>query len=174
MQRALAVASLLLACSAEKKSASVERSRADTSSADVWQMDAESIELGFNANNAPAPGAGGSGSASTPPALQQDNYGPPKGPLDKAAIKREVSNQLGRISACYEKRLAEQPRLTGETRVDFVIAQDGHVASATGSGFDRDIDACCAGVIKSIVFPPPSAGTVAVSYPFRFVARGPS
>src|SRR5678815_4300914 len=150
MLRALAVASLLLACNKAEKSSSVG-SRADTST-ETLEMDAEEI------GRAP------------PPMLQQpDSYSAgAKGPLDKAAIKREVGAHLDRISACYEKRLAEQPRLTGETRVDFVIAQDGHVTSATGSGFDRDVDACVAGVIKTIMFPPTAAGTVSVSYPFRF------
>jgi hypothetical protein len=158
MQRGLVVASVLVlaACQGKSKSSGLPPGGQPdrTAESDVWQMDPEAVPVG---NRAPAP-------------LHADaeDRAPPRGPLDKSSIKREVTANLDRFSACYEKRLTERPNLVGEIRVDFVIAQDGHVGSATGSGPDRELADCCARAIRTIPFPAPSAGTVSVSYPFVF------
>jgi len=156
MQRGLVVASVLVlaACSKSKGDLPASSRLDQSAESGVWQMDPEDVPIG---NRAPSP-------------LHADDEtrGPPKGPLDKSSIKREVTANLDRFSACYEKRLTERPNLAGEVRVDFVIAQDGHVGSATGSGPDRELADCCARAIRTIPFPAPSAGTVSVSYPFVF------
>ncbi|HEU0037370.1 MAG TPA: AgmX/PglI C-terminal domain-containing protein [Kofleriaceae bacterium] len=93
---------------------------------------------------------------------------PPAGPLDKDTIRREVRTHLRRVEFCYEKALLERPTLAGTTTVKFVIAADGHVASATGAGFDPDVDTCVAKVVLAMRFPASNAGDTAVSYPFVF------
>jgi hypothetical protein len=156
MQRGLVVASVLvLAACGKSKGELPSGSPVDrTTESGVWQMDPEAVPVG---NRAPAPLH-----------AAEEDRAPPKGPLDKSSIKREVTANLDRFSACYEKRLTERPNLAGEVRVDFVIAPDGHVGSATGSGPDRELADCCAHAIRTIPFPAPSSGTVSVSYPFVF------
>ena len=170
MLRGLAVASVVLivaSCSGEKptknatppsltdnKVGSANPGANGGGESEIWVMDQQTITVTLG----------------QPSSAHVDPYdtAPPKGPLDRVAIQRVVTANLVRISACYDKRLAERPGLRGETLVDFTIAHDGRVGSATGSGADRELADCVANVIRSIAFPAPAAGTVAVRYPFMF------
>lgn len=94
---------------------------------------------------------------------------PTGGPLDKAAIRREIRTRLMMIQLCYEQRLVAVPQLQGTTRVAIEIGADGSVTSSTGSGFDREVDRCVASAVESLKFPAPkSGGTKRVTYPFTF------
>ena len=89
--------------------------------------------------------------------------------LDKAIIRRYIKRNIQKIQYCYEKQLVSNPTLAGTLRVDFTITGAGLVTGATGSGLDRAVDACVAGVIAGIEFPKPQGGgEVRVSYPFTF------
>jgi hypothetical protein len=56
--------------------------------------------------------------------------------------------------------------------VHFAIGADGLVTDAAGDGFDKVVDDCVAGVIKSIQFPRPASGVMQVNYPFVFRTAG--
>ena len=95
------------------------------------------------------------------------------GDLDKAIIKRYIKRHVEKIAYCYEKQLLARPGIAGSIAVQFLIAPNGSVQSANGSGFDGEVASCVAGVVKSISFPAPkSGGAVQVNYPFNFHAAG--
>ncbi len=55
----------------------------------------------------------------------------------------------------------------------FQIAADGTVASSSADGFDPEVNACVASVVKGIEFPKPkSVGVVDVLYPITFKPSG--
>jgi len=91
-----------------------------------------------------------------------------QGDLDKAIIRRYIKRNIQKIEYCYEKTLVTTPGLAGTAQIEFVIGADGKVTSSKGSGLDK-VDACVAGVIQGIEFPPPKGGgNVKVNYPFVF------
>ncbi len=94
--------------------------------------------------------------------------------LDKAIIERYIKRHRAEISYCYEKELLSRPQLGGEITSDFFISPNGSVASSTAHGFDATVSSCVAGVIKTIAFPAPEAGSggVSVKYPFTFRQTG--
>lgn len=92
---------------------------------------------------------------------------PPAGTPDKETIRTLIKTKLENIQYCYEKRLVQDPSLKGTTMVKFVIGTDGFVTEATGSGFDPEVDACVAKVIKERLRFPGGSYT-GVNYPFTF------
>jgi hypothetical protein len=87
----------------------------------------------------------------------------------KAIIRRYIRRHLNEIGYCYEKQLLAHPDLGGDILVSFLISPTGRVQSASGTGFDREVASCLAGVIRSIEFPKPGdGGGVQVNYPFTF------
>lgn len=96
-----------------------------------------------------------------------------EGDLDKAIIKRYIKRQVDKIAYCYEKQLLANPGLGGTVNVQFLIAANGSVQSASGAGVSGDVSSCVASVIKNISFPAPrNGGTVQVNYPFNFHRAG--
>ncbi len=93
-----------------------------------------------------------------------------QGDLDKAIIHQYVKRTAGKLQACYQQRLNENPDLAeGTVSTQFFITPSGTVASSSGSGVDEKLAACIAQVIKDIVFPKPKGGGgVQVNYPFTF------
>jgi len=92
-----------------------------------------------------------------------------QGDLDKAIIRRYIKRNLNKIQYCYEKQLLAKPTIKGTIQTQFLITAEGSVATADASGFDNEVAACIAGVIKSIEFPKPKGGgVVQVNYPFTF------
>ena len=101
--------------------------------------------------------------------------GPPRtsGDLDKEIIRRYVKRYVNQVGYCYEKELLAKPGLAGTVSVQFLIAPDGTVQSANGSGMDDEVSRCVATVVKQIKFPrPTNGGAVQVNYPFNFHATG--
>jgi hypothetical protein len=97
-----------------------------------------------------------------PPSISGAGY-------DKSIIRRYIRRAIDKIGYCYDKQLLANPDLRGEILVTFFITPTGTVQRASGTGFDREVAACVAGVIESIAFPAPSDGTgVQVNYPFSF------
>ncbi len=90
------------------------------------------------------------------------------GPLDKSTIRAAVRSQLMSIQLCYEVQLFEKPGIAGTTNVEFTIGGDGVVTTASGTGFDPDVDGCVADVIKRVTFSKPTGGQLIVRYPFTF------
>jgi hypothetical protein len=88
---------------------------------------------------------------------------------DKSPIRRAIRAEMGRFRACYERALVKDPKLEGKVVAKFTIDAKGNVADATAEGMPP-IDACIAGVIKTIKFPA-YGSTMVVSYPFAFAPR---
>lgn len=88
---------------------------------------------------------------------------------DKSPIRRAIRAEMGRFRACYEKALLKDPKLEGKVVAKFTIDAKGTVNQVTAEGMPA-IDACVAGVIKTIQFP--AYGSVMqISYPFAFAPR---
>jgi outer membrane biosynthesis protein TonB len=87
---------------------------------------------------------------------------------DRVMMRRYIKREIAKIQYCYEKELPSHPDLTGTVTVKLTIAADGTVVTATGSGLQGDVDACVAGVIKTIRFDKPSAPPTEINYPFTF------
>ncbi len=130
----------------------------------------------YESATGPSTGGGGKGignglgASRTPPTVSVSSApSSSTAGLDKAVIRRVIRQHLPAVRYCYEKELITQPTLQGTVTVKFVIAADGSVASAAGSGLPV-VDACVATVVQKMVFPKPrGGGTVNVSYPFKFV-----
>ncbi len=89
--------------------------------------------------------------------------------MDKEIIKRYIKRQAPKIAYCYERKLLGHEDLGGELNVSFFIAADGSVQSSTATGFDSEVGACVATVVKDIQFPRTEGGAgVQVNYPFTF------
>ena len=89
--------------------------------------------------------------------------------LDRAVIKRYILRERTKLTYCYEKELARNPKLAGVVKTTFVIGADGFVSVSSAVGVDREVSSCVASVIKAIQFPTPSGGSsVTVGYPFTF------
>ena len=88
---------------------------------------------------------------------------------DKSPIRRAIRAEMGRFRACYEAALVKDPKLEGKVVAKFTIGAKGDVVESTAEGMPA-IDACIAGVIKTIKFP--AYGSVmVVNYPFAFAPR---
>jgi len=92
--------------------------------------------------------------------------------MDKEIIRRYIRQKLPEFQHCYERRLIVVRALEGTVTLQFTIAATGQVTASAASGLDPDVDACSAGVVRSIQFPRfPSGGVVNVSrYPLTFHA----
>jgi TonB family protein len=95
--------------------------------------------------------------------------------LDRGEVARVVRRNISRFRFCYERALGAEPGLEGKVGVRFTIAPEGRVAlaelaeSTLGS---PAVEACVLGVMRSLEFPRPRGGGVAVVlYPFVFTAR---
>lgn len=91
---------------------------------------------------------------------------------DKSPIRREFRAHLPQFRACYEKGLEKDPKLEGTVSVKVTIEQTGGVVEATSQGLPP-IDACIAGVARTLKFPPmpKGKGPILVSYPLAFAPR---
>jgi TonB family protein len=93
------------------------------------------------------------------------------GSLSREVIRTVIRSHLAEVRTCYETALAGG---TFESRVvvGFVIAVDGHVATATiedSSPGHAAMDACIVDAVRGWTFPAPEGhGVVGVSYPFVF------
>jgi hypothetical protein len=93
--------------------------------------------------------------------------------LDPAIIRRYIRRNIAEIQLCYEQELPGDPKLAGKVTVRFKIGPDGKVIEAGAAGMPP-VDACVAGVISTIEFPPPrGGGIVSVNYPFIFQQADP-
>lgn len=116
-------------------------------------------------------GAGGGGGA--PPTVSIGAPGGQGEAMDPAIIRRYIRRNIAQIQLCYEQELPGDPKLAGKVTVRFKIGPDGKVIEASAAGMPP-VDACVAGVISTIEFPPPrGGGIVSVNYPFIFQQSDP-
>ncbi|WP_394835227.1 AgmX/PglI C-terminal domain-containing protein [Pendulispora rubella] len=96
------------------------------------------------------------------------------GRLSAEAVQRVARQGYGRFRLCFDKGLADNPKLTGKVVVKFTIAADGAVSNASDAGSDLPNDAvvqCIVRSFSSLNFPQPEGGgTVTVIYPILFSA----
>jgi hypothetical protein len=96
------------------------------------------------------------------------------GSLDLSLVTDEVNRRLGALEACYERRLAVKPALTGTVEIHWVIDEHGNVPEACitkETVGDREIVDCVNALVGKGGFPAPRGGAVDVTMPFVFAPR---
>lgn len=106
---------------------------------------------------------GGGGRTSTPHIV----FGAPTviGSLPGELVRRIIRQQGNRYRYCYEQGLGRNPTLSGTVRVRFTISREGAVASVADAGSqlaDATVLACVMNGLRSLQFPPPAGGGVAL------------
>ncbi|MFM2162557.1 MAG: hypothetical protein RLZZ383_2069 [Pseudomonadota bacterium] len=97
------------------------------------------------------------------------------GTVDVAAFLDTLDASAGLLLQCYERELRLRPDLTAKVLLKVVVAPDGRVVSAGGSGLGGAADLCLPSALRRIRFPPTPAGAqVTVVVPSVFTtAEGP-
>ena len=97
------------------------------------------------------------------------------GTLDVPAFLDTLDASAGLLLQCYERELRMRPELTGKVLLKVVVAGDGRVVSAGGSGLGGAADLCLPAALRRIRFPPtPEGAQVTVVVPSVFTtAEGP-
>jgi hypothetical protein len=94
-----------------------------------------------------------------------------RGDLEKAVLRKYISEKLSAFVACYEHELSIKSELRGTVTVDFLITASGSVATATATGMTK-VDACIAAEVKKIQFMRPHDGaSVQVVWPIKLSSR---
>jgi len=92
-----------------------------------------------------------------------------KGSLPNDVIQRVVRERYPDLQKCYQ-RLPEPPANT-QIEMHFVIGSDGSVTSGHIDSAERPaLGKCAEPIMKSMRFPAPTTGEVAVAYPIAFVS----
>lgn len=93
------------------------------------------------------------------------------GSLSRADVSKTLDRYIGKMQACYERRLTENPTLSGKVVFSWVVRTNGRVKDVrerSSTLADPKTSRCLSGVIKSMKFPAPKGGEVQISYPFMF------
>jgi len=95
------------------------------------------------------------------------------GSIDASAVEAALLAHRDEFRLCYEREInAENPSMQGRVSTSFVIGSSGAVNQAGVKSTtlkNVNVERCILSVIKRIAFPiPRGAGTVEVSYPFKF------
>ena len=94
------------------------------------------------------------------------------GKLPIEVVQRIVRAKLSRLRVCYEQGLKKSHDLAGTVFFDFVVDTTGALKSsklaAGGTLTDPTVTSCVVGVIATLSFPEPDAGTVSVHYGVDF------
>jgi hypothetical protein len=88
------------------------------------------------------------------------------GELDVATVRRYVTQVRDKLDLCYTAGLQDDPKLGGDVTIEFVIGQQGSVATASSTKKSKVIT-CLVDVIFRAPFPAPKSGVVKVSYPMK-------
>lgn len=97
----------------------------------------------------------------------------PTGRVDPVQVSAILRAHTPAMRACYVRAQAIDRTLTGQVMVRFTVGTDGrvtHVSSqpVAGSGNSlglQDVTRCIEGVIRPLVFPPPTGGPAALVLP---------
>ena len=99
------------------------------------------------------------------------------GRLPPEAVQRVVRQSFGRMRACYEAGLMNNPDLEGRVAVKFVIDREGQVALASPWSdttiADVKVAQCVTRAYQAMTFPKPEGGIVTVVYPIVFTRTSP-
>jgi pSer/pThr/pTyr-binding forkhead associated (FHA) protein len=99
------------------------------------------------------------------------------GSIDADAVEAALLAHKDEFRLCYEREInAENPNIAGRVGTTFVIASSGRVTQAgieSTTLNNANTERCIIQVLKRIDFPiPRGAGTVQVTYPFKFTPVG--
>ena len=98
-----------------------------------------------------------------------------RGTLSRSEVLKGIQKRIGRIQACYEKRLQKGGKKTsGKITAEWTIATNGKVKRARSkldTLGDPKVASCLLREIKKMKFPRPKGGEVVVVFPFMFSAR---
>jgi hypothetical protein len=92
------------------------------------------------------------------------------GKLDEGAVSRALSEQLGRIAACYEQGLGRDPKLWGRVAILMDVDPDGRVRTAAEyeSHFpDPAVPSCAVDGLRGVLLPPPIGGPLRLVWPLK-------
>jgi TonB family protein len=98
-----------------------------------------------------------------------------QGEEDPANVSLVVAGKQAAIRACYDRRLAVVPDLSGSVAVRFEIGSTGAVTSALvvrSTLADPAAETCIVRTLRQLTFKRPKHGTVIVNYPFQFTPSG--
>jgi hypothetical protein len=92
------------------------------------------------------------------------------GGLSIPQVRETVRGSAGRLRACYEAGLAQDPHMAGSVTVAFTVDAAGEVGDvdAEGNALTGDVVSCVKGAFASMAFPAPKAQAVHVVYPVEF------
>jgi hypothetical protein len=114
---------------------------------------------------------GGPGHVAKAPSLHMGQTVVERGSIPADVIQRIVRQSFGRFRGCYEAGLQANPTLEGRVTARFVIGRDGSVATVQSGGTDLPdpkVVSCVLNAYRSLSFPAPKDGVVAVTYPLTF------
>jgi TonB family protein len=98
----------------------------------------------------------------------------PQDTRTRSVIQAVMAENRGKVRACYDAALAQNPGIHGALVIGFVIDPRGNVKQAEVNWSESDIhvpelDTCAVDAIRAIKFPPSSRGLESsVNYPFNF------
>jgi outer membrane biosynthesis protein TonB len=98
-----------------------------------------------------------------------------EGHLDRGEIQKVVNAHLYQVQGCYERQLAKDPSLSGKISYEWVVDVSGGVSSVRvgrSTVHSVEVTTCIQSAIQGWKFPPPSGGSVTVTYPFAFSSLG--
>lgn len=92
--------------------------------------------------------------------------------------KKQVAERLHKHAdaylACFQQRLKDRPKLSGQVRLRFTIGLEGLVSDAktqTTTLKDKTAEDCMVGVLKGTPFVAPEGGLCMAQWPFVFTLR---
>ena len=95
------------------------------------------------------------------------------GTLSREQVLSVIGQHMGKIQSCYEQSLEEDPELAGKITFEWVVAEDGKVASpevVSDTMGTPQVSACILKIIKDLKFAEPEGGSAQVRFPFIFKA----
>lgn len=94
-----------------------------------------------------------------------------QGSLSRSDVYKTIGRYQGQLQGCYERRLIDNPSISGKITFEWVIKTNGRVRNVrqrSSTVGDAKVSSCVKRVIKKMKFPRPKGGEVEISYPFVF------
>jgi hypothetical protein len=92
------------------------------------------------------------------------------GGLTVGAVRAGVHEGAGRLRACYERGLAENPRLAGRVMVSFSVDEHGDVSAVDTESdvIPGDVTSCIKDAFSAMTFAAPKTAPAKIVYPIDF------
>lgn len=116
-------------------------------------------------------GTGGAVQEKVPKAIVKPNRAEIDGTMNTDAVARTIRLGMPAITACYQRALKRNPKLSGKVVVRLSINTMGATTNVTiesDSLGDDQVASCIKSYAQRWRFPPPEGGTAEVSVPFVF------